>query len=256
MKLSRRKSKYVIAKTFYSHLGFYLILTLFLILFLSFSISAFAYLAGIPLSDFPLDACDSDSSEFNVLYCFIINSKDSNFYNLFYYFSLILIIICIMALIILNVFYIVNGFYFKRLVKEKSCGAVIYKIENDKVLYLLLKMNYGHTSLCKGHQEEGENDEMTALREIKEETSLDVSLDTNFKTRIRYQPKELAIKDVYFFIATPKDKEVVPVDNHDEEVNSFEWCDYDEALFKITFDSDRNVIKKANRYIKKHKFID
>ena len=161
-----------------------------------------------------------------------------------------------MAIIIFNVIYIVNKFFFVRLVKEKSCGAVIYKIENGKIYYLLLKMNFGHTSLCKGHQENGESDEETALREIKEETSLDVKLNTDFKAQIRYSPKELTLKDVYFFLATPINNDSTPVDEHDDEVGAFEWCNYEDALFKITYDSDRSVIKKADRYIKKHNLIE
>ena len=59
------------------------------------------------------------------------------------------------------------------MVKEKSCGAVVYKIENNNVLYLLVKHNKGHISFSKGHVEKGETEEMTAKREIKEETNLD-----------------------------------------------------------------------------------
>ena len=117
-------------------------------------------------------------------------------------------------------------------------------------------MNYGHTSLCKGHQEEGESDEETAIREIKEETSLDVKLDTSFKTKITYSPNELSLKDVYFFLATPIDSSLTPKDDHDEEVASFEWCDYEEALFKITYDSDRNVVKKAEAHIKRYRGLE
>lgn len=251
-KTNKYKNKYVIARGFYSHLAVYIILTIFILTVLAFAISSFAYFVGIPFSDFPMDACNSESNDFNVFYCLVINGKESRFYDLIYYFLIILMIVSILSLIILNVIYIVNRFYFVRLVKEKSCGAVIYKIDNDKVYYLLLKMNYGHTSLCKGHQEEGESDEETAIREIKEETSLDVKLDTTFKTKITYSPNELSLKDVYFYLATPIDNSVSPKDDHDEEVASFEWCDYEEALFKITYDSDRNVVKKAQNHIKKY----
>ena len=255
-KTNKYKNKYVIARGFYSHLAVYIILTIFILTVLAFAISSFAYFVGIPFSDFPMDACNSESNDFNVFYCLVINGKESRFYDLIYYFLIILMIVSILSLIILNVIYIVNRFYFVRLVKEKSCGAVIYKIDNDKVYYLLLKMNYGHTSLCKGHQEEGESDEETAIREIKEETSLDVKLDTTFKTKITYSPNELSLKDVYFYLATPVDSSLTPKDDHDEEVASFEWCDYEEALFKITYDSDRNVVKKAEAHIKRYRGLE
>ena len=156
---------------------------------------------------------------------------------------------------ILNVFYISNRFYFSRLVREFSYGAVIYRIIDGKVEYLLLKMKHGHTSLCKGHQEGNESGEETAIREIKEETNLEVDLSTDFKTVITYSPFDQTIKDVTFYIACIKNNEQKPSDTHDDEVNSFEWCTYEDALFKITYDSDRDVVKKAHKYIKKHKFL-
>lgn len=255
MSQKKRKYKYVIARTFYSRIAFYVFISIFLIFFCVIACFGFSYLAGLTNSEIPADVCEISSDNFNAFYCLLVNGKDSKFYDLLYYSFIIFAILCVLALIIVNVFYITNGFYFTRLVKEKSCGAVIYKKENNKIYYLLLKMNYGHTSLCKGHQEEGETDQETAIREIKEETNLDVSLNTDFKVKITYQPNELAIKDVYFYLATPIDQKAVPQDLHDEEVNSFEWCEYEEALFKITYDSDRNVLKKAHTYIELHNLI-
>ena len=34
------------------------------------------------------------------------------------------------------------------------------------------------------------------------------------------------------------------------------WCDYEEALFKITYDSDRNVVKKAEAHIKRYRGLE
>lgn len=73
--------------------------------------------------------------------------------------------------------------------EEKSCGAVVYKIINNQRYYLVEKMNLGHTSIPKGHVEPTDkNDEDTARREIKEETSLNVTIDTGFKHHINYSP--------------------------------------------------------------------
>ena len=58
--------------------------------------------------------------------------------------------------------------------REKSCGAVVYKIENDDIRILIEKMKLGHYSIPKGHVENNETEIETALREIKEETNLDV----------------------------------------------------------------------------------
>ena len=55
--------------------------------------------------------------------------------------------------------------------KEKSCGCIV--IDGDQVL--LIKNNYGRWTLPKGHMEKGETEQETAIREVKEETNLDVN---------------------------------------------------------------------------------
>ena len=57
---------------------------------------------------------------------------------------------------------------------EKSCGAVVYKIRYGRVYFLVEHMKLGHISIPKGHMEGDETEEETAVREIREETSLEV----------------------------------------------------------------------------------
>ena len=59
--------------------------------------------------------------------------------------------------------------------KEKSCGAIVYKMENGELKFLLVHQSNGHYSFPKGHMEEGENPFQTALREFEEETSVKLS---------------------------------------------------------------------------------
>lgn len=72
--------------------------------------------------------------------------------------------------------------------KEKSCGAVVFRREGERVLFLLEHMVQGHISLPKGHVESGETEAETALREIREETGLEAVLDTSFRHVITYSP--------------------------------------------------------------------
>jgi 8-oxo-dGTP pyrophosphatase MutT (NUDIX family) len=61
-------------------------------------------------------------------------------------------------------------------------------------------------SLVKGHVKDGESEIMTAYREIKEETNLEVVIDNDFRQIISYPPYKSntdIIKDVIFFAATP-----------------------------------------------------
>ena len=47
--------------------------------------------------------------------------------------------------------------------KEKSCGAVVYKYQNNQLLFLLIKSKKGHHfSFPKGHVENDETEVETA----------------------------------------------------------------------------------------------
>ena len=83
--------------------------------------------------------------------------------------------------------------------KEKSCGAIIIN-ETGKIL--LIKHNKGHWAFPKGHVEANETEIETALREIKEETNLEVEINQNIREITTYSPKENVIKDVIYFVAT------------------------------------------------------
>ena len=84
---------------------------------------------------------------------------------------------------------------------EKSCGAVVYRMEEGQLFFLVEHMKMGHISIPKGHVEGNETEEETARREIKEETNLDVRMDTAFRHEISYSPASGILKQVVFFAA-------------------------------------------------------
>lgn len=53
------------------------------------------------------------------------------------------------------------------ILREKSCGAVVYRMNGSNIEVIVIRMNYGHWSLPKGHVEGHETEHETALREIK-----------------------------------------------------------------------------------------
>ena len=59
---------------------------------------------------------------------------------------------------------------------EKSCGGIVYRKFHGNTEILLIKhVKSGYWSFPKGHVENGETEEETAKREIKEETGLSVT---------------------------------------------------------------------------------
>ena len=130
--------------------------------------------------------------------------------------------------------------------KEKSCGAVVYKQEGGKRLYLIEHMALGHTSIPKGHVEGDETETETALREIREETNLDAEIDTGFRHVITYSPFPGIIKDVVFFTAEAVTDTLI---NQESEVSGLEWMELDDALRALTHDSDKEVLASAAEYL-------
>lgn len=121
---------------------------------------------------------------------------------------------------------------------EKCCGAII--IDNEKVL--IVKHQKGHFDFPKGHVENNETEVETALREVKEETSLEIELDERKRYVISYSPKEGTIKEVIFFLAKPITKEVKPQVN---EIAEIKWLSFEEAVERITYDNSRELLKQV-----------
>ena len=131
---------------------------------------------------------------------------------------------------------------------EKSCGAVVYMIHDGRLRVLAEHMVQGHVSLPKGHMEGDETEAETAIREIREETNLDVVLDTGFRHEVCYSPKKDVLKTVVFFVAEAAD--ISQERPQVCEVNSIEWMDIDQAISAMTYETDREVLRHAEAYIR------
>ncbi len=132
---------------------------------------------------------------------------------------------------------------------EKSCGAIIFRIEEGKRLYLLLHYTGEHWDFPKGHVEAGETEGQTALREIQEETGISqLEMVPGFRQRISYsfsRANELVPKHVIFFLAKTSEGSVQLSDEH----MGFEWLEYNEAKKRLTFENARKLLEKAEAHL-------
>ena len=130
---------------------------------------------------------------------------------------------------------------------EKSAGAIIYKLSSTgSPLFLIVKDHHGNWGFPKGKVEEGESEEETAAREIKEEVGLDVSIDNNFREEITYLLKTGATKSVVYFLAQAQDADVAYTDG---EINDHKWLGMYEAIGRVTFVNAALLVGKAKEYI-------
>ncbi len=126
--------------------------------------------------------------------------------------------------------------------RERCCGAAIFARRDGKVLWLTETTCKGHTALCKGHMEPGEDEHATALREIREETGLAVSFLGDFREISRYSTFPDRVKTVTFFLAETKSTDAVP---QPEEVRWVHFLPFDLALDSLTYADDRRILTAA-----------
>lgn len=123
---------------------------------------------------------------------------------------------------------------------EKSCGAIIFN--EGKVL--VVKQTSGFYGFPKGHIEIGETEKETAIREVKEETGLDIKIISDKRYTQSYIVKENVHKDVVFFIAkleNNNEKRQV------EEIEEILWIDINEVENILTYDSLKELWKEAKK---------
>lgn len=136
----------------------------------------------------------------------------------------------------------------KEIKYEKSCGAVVTRIKDQKREFLIIHQVQGHWCFPKGHMEGDETEAETARREIREETGLIVSLDTGFRTSTHYSPSPGIMKEVVYFLAIPEGgKEKV----QKEELQEEKWVSLEEAYGVLTFDNDADILRQAEAYLEK-----
>ncbi len=137
------------------------------------------------------------------------------------------------------------------MIEETSSGIVLFRKEDDKILFLLLHYPSGHWDFVKGKMEEGESPHETAIRETKEETGItDVNFLDNFEEWIQYNFQfegELVNKKVVFFLGETKTKDVEISHEHLD----YTWMDYSTAMDKTTFDNAKTVLSKSYALLSK-----
>ncbi len=132
--------------------------------------------------------------------------------------------------------------------KEKSCGAVIFRKIQNRYEYVLIQQKYSlNFGFPKGHVEHNENELMTAYREVKEETGLDIEIFEKIREQTRYSPRPGTIKDVIYFLAKAKSHYI---QKQEEEIVDAMWVEESEVFNKLTYQSDKRMFKSILNHFK------
>ncbi len=131
--------------------------------------------------------------------------------------------------------------------QEKSCGGIVYRKSHGNTEILLIRhQRAGYWSFPKGHVEEGESEEETAVREIKEETNIDVVIDPGFREEVMYSPRRDSRKKVVYFVAKAKNNDAVPQEG---EIAELRWVEIGQAQNFLFYDNDKITAIKARSFL-------
>jgi len=96
----------------------------------------------------------------------------------------------------------------------------------------------------KGTPHRGETTEETAIREVAEESGLEVGIVRPFDS-IAYtfvQGRTRIHKTVHYFLMVPTGGDL---SHHDHEFDEVRWVGFDEAAVMLTFDTERALVARA-----------
>jgi 8-oxo-dGTP diphosphatase len=133
-----------------------------------------------------------------------------------------------------------------QIVGEFSAGGVVFRKDNNKIRYLLIKDHDNHWTIPKGHIKTGEDPKEAALREIKEETGLNNLNIVRELESTRYfycRGKDLIRKTVYLYLIAAEGNEELNPDK--SEVKGAMWFSGKDALKNVFYANIKDMLNKA-----------
>lgn len=123
---------------------------------------------------------------------------------------------------------------------EKSCGAIVEL--NGKILLIQQKKS-GNYGFPKGHILPGENEIEASIREVKEETNVDIEINSKKRYSLSYIQNENINKEVVYFLARPKEN--FKISKQESEISNVFWVDKEKVRETLTYENLRQIWDKA-----------
>jgi 8-oxo-dGTP diphosphatase len=134
----------------------------------------------------------------------------------------------------------------KQYSSEYSAGGVVYRPDGKSFdVAIIYRTRHDDWSIPKGHIEAGETREQAALREIKEETGLDVRIIRPLGEAVYFFRKkggDVVRKTVYHYLMEALTTEL---GQPNWEVTEARWVPINEAQGLLSYEKDRVIIGTA-----------
>jgi 8-oxo-dGTP pyrophosphatase MutT (NUDIX family) len=129
-----------------------------------------------------------------------------------------------------------------------SAGGIVIRSRGDRLEFVAGRRRRDRDAttwtLPKGTPHAGETTEATAIREVGEETGLEVEIVRRFES-IEYwfvQSGTRIHKTVHYFLMVPVGGDLA---RHDREFEAVRWIGFDEAPSLLTFETERALVARA-----------
>lgn len=133
--------------------------------------------------------------------------------------------------------------------RDKSCGVVVYRLVDGLIEYMLIEgKKHGEWGFAKGHVEGREAEVETAIREVSEESGLQVDLLDGFRVAIQYPLSNGQMKDAVYFLGKAVAEHVVI---QESEIMNYGWFSLERAEEMIKYENTKAVLKAANDFLLK-----
>jgi N utilization substance protein B len=136
---------------------------------------------------------------------------------------------------------------------EKKAGAVVYSINEGHVYFAFVHDVFGYWTLSKGGIEDIENEEHGAIREIKKEMGLDITIKELLGRNeyIANHPEKGKIrKQVVFFLAESEYKDLI-LETRSGGLDEARWFPIEEVPSLKIYDNMVELLEKAIKIITK-----
>ena len=134
-----------------------------------------------------------------------------------------------------------------RIEEPVSAGGVVYRQVDGRIETVLCgRDNPVRWSLAKGTPDPGETMEQTALREVREETGLEVEIEEPIRSiDYWFADRESDVrfhKTVHFYLMNPVGGNT---EQHDPEFDIVQWFSSEEALETLAYPNEADVLREA-----------
>ena len=135
--------------------------------------------------------------------------------------------------------------------QERSAGVLAYRKDEvlGRRLYLMLRYPSGYWDFPKGRLEAQEDNLQAAIRELKEETNIEVRFESAFEYSFTYDFRDRdgvpVHKKVTFFLGEALSHDVLLSVEHEQ----YAWLPLGDALKLLTYHNARQVLQLADQFL-------